>query len=337
MMALCSAEPAARCRRLAFSRQELQIADRARGSGIISYQSTIEPDLDDLTAITAEDADWFAGACDAGGTHSHRHYFPSLMFYSGRGRLVWERHADSILVYQVLRQPDRIKLYLAPFPFSSRALDHALRRMRDYNRGAAGRIKWIPEEDVLAVARHGLDVSHREDEYIFDRSAVMRLEGSGFAKLRQEISRAKRAGQVEIRRYSAQDRETCIRLAETWKTRLEAGQVKVGGHWTKTACLAGADKLGLPILNGIVVTVDGIVRGFAFAGRINADMGCNYLSVTDSQFRGLPHLLCYALMEAQPELPFFNDGNDAGRPGLREQKERFRPAGKHGVYGAWER
>ncbi len=288
----------------------------------------------ELAPIRAEDAAAFSAACDTAGVHTHRHFFPSLLFYSGRGDLRWERHGDSIIVYQILRRPDRMKLYLSPFPFDPDALRHALDRMRDFNGGGPGRIKWIPEEDALDIARQGLRVSFREDEYIFEREAVMKLEGSGFAKLRQEIARARRAGRVEVRPYLPEDREACLALAETWKERLESTGVRVGGHRTKRTCLTQAAQLAPPLLSGMVTEVDGIVRGFAFAGRITGDVGCNYLSTTDSQFRGLPHLLCYSLMEAQPELPYFNDGNDARRPGLREQKERFRPVRRLGLYGA---
>lgn len=227
-----------------------------------------------------------------------------------------------------------MKLYLSPFPFDPDALRHALGRMRDFNGGAPGRIKWIPEEDALDIARQGLSVSFREEEYVFGREAVMKLEGSGFAKLRQEIARARRAGEVAIRPYRPEDREPCLALAESWKQRLEAAGIKVGGHRTKRTCLTEAPRLAPPLLNGMVIEVDGIVRGVGFSGRITEETGCNFLSITDSRFRGLPYLLCYALMEAMPELSYFNDGNDARRPGLREQKERFRPVRRLGVYGA---
>lgn len=266
--------------------------------------------------------------------HTHRHFFPFLHFYSGSGRLRWERHGDSIIVYQILRRPERMKLFLSPFPFDPDALRHALDRMRDFNRGGPGRVKWIPEEDALDVARLGLAVSFREDEYIFAREPVMKLEGSGFAKLRQELARARRAGEVTVRRYRPEDEEACVALAETWKARLEAAGIRVGGHRTKLTCLAEASRLAPPLLAGMVVEVDGILRGFAFSGRITGEVGCNYLSTTDANLRGLPYLLCHALMESLPDLAYFNDGNDAGRPGLREQKERFRPVRKLGIYGA---
>lgn len=307
---------------------------RQAGGRIIPYEAATDLDTVELAPLRAEDATVFSAACEMAGVHTHRHFFPSLHFYSGSGRLCWERHGDSIIVYQILHRPDRMKLYLAPFPFAPEALRHALERMRDFNRGGLGRVKWIPEEDALDIARQGLSVSFREDEYIFARETVMKLEGSDFAKLRQELARARRAGEVTLRPYRAEDEAACLALAEAWKARLESAGVKVGGHRTKRTCLAEAQRLAPPLLSGMVAEVDGILRGFAFAGRITGEMGCNYLSTTDSRYRGLPHLLCYALMEAMPELPYFNDGNDAGRPGLREQKERFRPVRKLGLYGA---
>jgi hypothetical protein len=65
-------------------------------------------------------------------------------------------------------------------------------------------------------------------------------------------------------------------------------------------------------------------------------MGANFICITDNNFRGLPHLLRYRLMEGFPDLTFFNESTDSGRQGLRELKQRFRPIEMHGLFGARE-
>jgi hypothetical protein len=76
------------------------------------------------------------------------------------------------------------------------------------------------------------------------------------------------------------------------------------------------------------------VRGFAFSGPITSTVGCNYICITDTNFRGLPHLLRYRLMAEFPDLIHFNDSIDGGRPGLRELKQRFRPVEMYPVFKA---
>lgn len=293
--------------------------------------------MDDLAPIRAEDADSFIAACNMTRTLTHRHFFPSLHFHGGSSRLRWERHGQSILVYQIWRRPERLtlNLLLPPFPFDVAALRHAVARMRDFNGGRAGRITWLTEDEALAVARENFAVSFKEQEYIFDRAAVLAHEGSAFRKLRQELSRAERAGErVETRPYRSEDLAACVALVRDWRQRLVAAGHTVDGYNMTLNTLKGAHRFASPMLVGRVVEIDGAVSGFAFGGRTSAKMGSNFLSVTSTRFRGLPYLLCVSLMEAHPDLARFNDSVDAGREGLREQKLRFRPAALQPLYGA---
>jgi hypothetical protein len=291
----------------------------------------------DLAPIRVEHADTFIAACNRTSALTHRHYFPSLYFDGGRNHLRWESHGESIIVYQIRRQADRrrMSLLLPPFPFGVAALRHAVERMQDFNKGQPGRIIWVAEADALAVARENFAVYYKEDDYIFDRAAVMAHAGSAFKKLRQELSRAERAGDlVTTRPYRALDLSACVALANSWKERLNAAGISAIGYNMTLNCLARAHEFDAPLLIGRVVEVDGTVRGFAFGGQTSDAMGSNFLSVTDTRFRGLPYLLCYHLMEAHPDLSHFNDSTDGGRDGLREQKRRFQPIALQCLYGA---
>lgn len=297
-------------------------------------------ELADLASVEAEDADAFLAAEHAGVT-SWFHYFPRLHFY-GQSRahmLRWERQAGSILVYQVRRRKvgSRMNLYLPPFPFEPATLRHALQRMQDFNGDRSGRIIFVQEGEAPPIAREGLEIFFKMEEFIFDRAAVMSLEGSCFRSLRQELSRALKPGLVETRPYTAADQPACLALVETWKERLIANGMKVTGYSHTVACLAAAERFPPSLLNGLVVEVDGEVRGFAFSGTLSPTLGCNHLGITDASFRGLPHLLRYRLMAGFPDLIHFNDSVDNGRPGLRELKQRFRPVEMHGLFGARER
>jgi hypothetical protein len=143
-------------------------------------------------------------------------------------------------------------------PFDAAALRHALDRMRDFNQDRSGGILCVAEEEALKVARAGFTVFFKYDEYIFDRAAVMALEGSGFRRLRRERYGAQRVGQIETRPYRAQDEPACLTIVEAWKERLAAAGVKrIEGCRGVLACLAGADRFEYPLLSGLVVEIDG--------------------------------------------------------------------------------
>jgi hypothetical protein len=302
---------------------------------------SIPSELSGLAAINIGDHKIFSDAVESKPIASHLHYFPFLNLFGNSVKkqvLLYERVEDAILIY-LLRQGQRrlrLSLYLPPFPFNLVALRYAQERMQDFNGNRSGRIVWVQESDVIPVARAGFEIFFKEEEFIFDRAAVMGLEGPGFRSLRQELSRAKKPGQVETRHYTADDRSACIALVDDWWDRLVASGMKANGYAYTIACLEMADRFPPSLLNGLVVEVNGEVRGFAFSGSVTGTMGCNFLCITDNSFRGLPHLLRYHLMDEFPGLIHFNDSTDAGRPGLRELKQRFRPVEMHGLFGARE-
>jgi hypothetical protein len=295
--------------------------------------------LDDLWRIRVRDAETFVAACELAGARTRRHYFPSFYFDGGSRRLYWEKRGASVIVYQVQRQPGKPRMHLQvpPFPFDGAALRHAVERMQYFNEGGPVRIMSLTGEEALIVARDNFAITFKEEEYIFDRSAVMALEGSGFRSLRQELSRAQKAGQVETRPYRIEDRDAGVAMVNDWKERLTAAGFEVGGYNAALACLAEAGRFQHPLLSGLVVEIDGVMRGFAFSGTLSGKMGCNFICITDTRYRGLPHLLRYRLMELFPDIPFFNDSTDSGRQGLRELKQRFRPIEMQALYGAYLR
>ncbi|MGO4389496.1 phosphatidylglycerol lysyltransferase domain-containing protein [Microvirga sp. 2YAF29] len=305
-------------------------------------------ELTDLASIEARDADAFLAAAEHERIKSAFYYFPSLYFdaWSRTHMLRWERHAGSILVYLIRQRRDssgakanaQMSLYFPPFPFDPAALRHALRRMRDFNSKRSSKIVIVQEAQVLRIAREGFVISLRCEEFIYDRAAVMALEGSGFRKLRQEMARALRQGMVETRPFTPADQPACLALAEAWRQRLVANRMKIGvAYRHMAACLTVADPFPPSLLKGLVVKVDGEARGFAFSGPITSTMGCNYLCITDLSLPGLALLLRYHLMARFPDLIHFNDAHDAGRPELRNLKQRFSPVEMHGVFSAQER
>lgn len=292
----------------------------------------------DLSPVRVEHAGLFAAA-----THADRkgwiYFFPDLYMNGITGRnwvYLFEQIAGSILVYDLRERRHGVELSLVmpPFPFTDEAMRHAEERMRAFNGPRGWRIRYVQESDALMLVRRGLSISFKQSEYIFDRAAVLAAEGPEFRSLRQELSRARNAGEVATRPYTIGDHPACRAILQQWRDRLVENGMRANGYRSTARCLEVADSFPMPLLCGKVVEVDGEVRGFGFSGRLNETYGCNYICITDTNFRGLPQILRVSLMAEFPELPYFNDSNDAGRPGLREQKLRFRPVEMHHVYQA---
>ncbi|MGO4387391.1 phosphatidylglycerol lysyltransferase domain-containing protein [Microvirga sp. 2YAF29] len=293
----------------------------------------------DLASIEVEDADLFLGAMEEARVKAAFYFFPHL-YFAGRTStrsLLWERHAGSILIYQVRRQKggSEMRLYCPPLPFDASALRHAMQRMQEFNSSRSSRISYVPEEQALQVMREGFSIELKSEDFIYDRAAVVALEGARFAKLRQELARALRQGQVETRPYTSADRPGCVALTEAWRERLVARGMKVGAAYGVTsACLTSSHRFQSPLLTGMVVEVDGKLCGFGFSGQLTSGMGCNYACVTDLAYPGLTLVLRRSVMGAFPHLAHFNDADDAKRPELHASKQRFQPVEMHGVFKA---
>jgi Phosphatidylglycerol lysyltransferase, C-terminal len=306
-----------------------------------SAKGAEQPSPPDLSPIVRHDAAAFVDAATQGGVRCWFAYFPRLYYYGGERNheLLWERHEESILVYQVRRRREevRLNLYLPPFPYTAAALSHAKERMREFNGGPGGRIIFVPEADALSAARGGFEIGFKHEEYLFDRSAVMALEGSAFRTVRSQMSRAAKAGELRTRPYAPSDRDACVALTETWKARLAENGEQATSYRHTMACLADAEQFPATLQQGMVVEIDEVIRGFAFSGHLGGIMGANYICLTDTGVQGLPYLLRYQLMAGFPECAFFNDSTDSDRPGLRDLKLRFRPVEMLGVYTARDR
>jgi hypothetical protein len=301
-------------------------------------------ELTSLSPIAVEDAEAFRAAAEHAGARAAAYYFPRLYFYgqSEAHALRWERHAGAILTYQIRQRKvgsqvkSQMNLFLPPFPFDPAALRHAVQWMRDFNGDRSGRIIFVEEGQALRIAREGFAISVRGEEFIYDRDAVAALRGAAFKGLRQELSRALRAGVVVTRPYTRADYSTCLALTKAWRERLAARGVKPEGYTSTLACLTAADRFPPSLLQGLVAEVDSTVRGFAFGGPLTSTLGSYYLGVADPGVHGLAYLLSHRLMAGWPGLTHFNDSDDAGRPGVRAMKQQFRPVEMHAVFSARE-
>ena len=114
---------------------------------------------------------------------------------------------------------------------------------------------------------------------------------------------------------------------------VEIGLKPDGYHYRK-ACLVGLRSLPEAVVAADVAEIDGRVHAFMIGGPIRPGLGCLLVGHSTPDLQGVPYLMRVHHMARWPDLPRFNDGTDAGRPGLRELKQAFRPVAMNMLYRA---
>lgn len=293
-----------------------------------------------LSIIRAEDHDCFQAAMEQADIRSHHYHFPRLLFSGQRERrlLLFEQVSGSVLLYSLHQRESGLglNLYVPPFPFQTQALQWAQDRMRDFNRGRGGQIEWVQEKDIPLIEGHGFLASLREQEFIYDRAAVVALQGSQFARVRRYLASLKKYDELVVRSFTPADEAGCMALYRKFRTQLKEKGIEPKGLAAMANCLKDAVRLPASRMQGEVFEVDGTVRAYSFGGPINSVYGCVFLTVADHDFPGLAYALRHQMMKNFPDLSYFNDSTDNNRPGLREMKQRFRPVEMHSIYKAQE-
>jgi hypothetical protein len=303
---------------------------------------SIPNELSELATIEIEDREIFSAALEHSSEKSWLYYFPYLHLLwktSKSHALLYEQVDGAILIYRLRVEQERLRLslFLPPFPFHPAPLRRARERMRDFNHDRTSRIVQVQESEAPSVAQEGFEISFSFDEYIYDRAAVAALEGSSFSRLRRSISQYADQS-VAVRDYKTDDQRVCMDLRKKWYDNLELKGVNMGPYYHYTAgCLEKFGDFPSDMIKGQVVEVAGSIRAFSFGGPINKLFGSAFITISDHDMPGLAYLQRYHLLTSMPQLTYFNDSYDTGRPGLAQVKRAFRPVEMHRIYSARER
>jgi hypothetical protein len=99
-------------------------------------------------------------------------------------------------------------------------------------------------------------------------------------------------------------------------------------------CLENYEFFPSGTIKGQVLEIAGSVKAFSFGGPIRSSHGSVFITISDHDMPGLAYLQRYHLLTSMPQLTYFNDSDDTGRPGLAQVKRAFRPVEMHGIYSA---
>jgi len=302
----------------------------------------------DLKQLSLEHLKQFKAAFSAGKQQAWVCYFPFLYFFSLRKSvdLYYLEEGGSICLFLLRRNrgdslPDRMSLYVPPFPLNERALDISTELVNEYNKDWKAKIIWIDESTAnqLSFTKGGsYALRYKEDEFLYDPKKYSDLSGREFRDLRNSVSRMKRRGDIEIRPYKTEYAESCMELLREWSERQDPKYSSIGDIVYTKKCLMLYDQFSSIDLNGRVVFVDGKIKCFSFVGQMHDDMGNAFIMKSDLGISGLNKYAFYQAMLQMHDYGLINGASDLGHAGLRFSKMALQPAGILPIYqGYYER
>jgi hypothetical protein len=194
-------------------------------------------------------------------------------------------------------------------------------------RGFAFSMRRVPTATADRLAGAGFAAAPDRDnfDYVYAVGDIATLAGRHFDGKRNQVRRVTREHACAYGPLDDAAVGECLALEEQWcdlrtchlDETLAAEQEAIG------ACLRSHRELGL---TGGVVRVDGRLKAFALAERLNADTAVVHFEKADPSIAGLyPLMNHWFCREALGAYAFVNREQDLGLPGLRAAKQSWRP------------
>lgn len=162
-------------------------------------------------------------------------------------------------------------------------------------------------------------------DYLYLREELADLPGNRFHKKKNRINYFTARHKHEVHFLSAAHLCGCLQLLDEWGRVAEVeGNRSFGLEMDATVeALARAELLGL---EGVVVTVEGVVRAFTVGERLNRETSVCHFEKADYFMEGLSQLVNREFARLLfSDCRFINREQDLGEPGLRNAKLSYHP------------
>jgi len=163
-------------------------------------------------------------------------------------------------------------------------------------------------------------------DYLYLREELATLPGNRFHKKKNRISYFTARHEHEVQLLSAGHRCGCLQLLDEWGRVAEVeGNQSFNLEMDATVeALTLADRLGL---QGVVLTVAGVVRAFALGERLNRETAVCHFEKADPFMEGASQLVNREFARLLfSDCRYINREQDLGEPGLRNAKLSYHPA-----------
>jgi hypothetical protein len=297
--------------------------------------------LDDLKRASPESYQDYTAALEDSRPKGSSYYLPGLLAYQrpGRREILLDEDEGSICIYRWESREGKshLDIYLAPTPMNSAVLQRCIERANDYNQDKSARILRIDNDDASAVSSLGIRVRKRREQYLFTPERYSDLAGKELYTVRRNCSRIDKLNEVRIETYTPDHAQSCHALLNRWRAEHRERHGSAGGYGSSKRIIDLAGKLPESALTGQVVMIEDKLVAFSFGGNIHSGMACSFERKCENAFNGLTYFQLRNFLLHLNDYAIVNDGSDAGRPGLKQLKDSFRPVEMHAEYRGYQK
>lgn len=297
---------------------------------------------DGLTLLRDSDRARFVAAVEAGRQRGWGYFLPYLLSLNrpGKSAVFIGAESGSLSLFRWRRAAGRTRMDLCfpPIPMNSSCLDRAIERVNAFNGDRSARILRIDEHDAAALSdRPDLQLKPRRRQYLFAPSSYEDLGGRKLRTLRRHVAAIDALPGIRTATMTSQHIDGCRELLRKWSMQHRRRHGTAGGVVTSRLVLDSMVGAESAHLRSQVVLHENRVVAFCLGGPIRDGLACFLEAKCDPAIRGLSYYQRYRFLLHLREFAEVNDGSDAGRAGLRQIKESFRPVDMHVEYRAHQR
>ncbi|MGI9405141.1 MAG: phosphatidylglycerol lysyltransferase domain-containing protein [Hyphomicrobiaceae bacterium] len=289
--------------------------------------------LDGLKVLDIADLEEYQTAISAGRQMGWHYFFPSLLARNrpGRSAVLYTIDAESacIFIWRTKNGKPRIDLLLPPTPMNVPVLLRCIERANDFNGDTSARILRIDAQDAGAIKAARFRVKPRKSQYLYEPQVYRDLRGKKFYTVRRNSTPISLRPDIEVVPFAPTHARACHALLENWRRAHRQRHGTIGGIGMSRRAIDLATMLPQDVLGGQVVLIDGQLVAFALGGKIRSGLACSFERKCSAEPKGLSYFQLHQFLLGFSEFGRVNDGSDAGRAGLRQLKESFRPVAMH--------
>lgn len=314
-----------------------RLSDALTG-GPAGFTGRPSPESVGLTRLTDADRPMFESVLKGSPAELSSYSWPALMIWSDQFEYNWTIIEQQLCLF--VKYIDGLFMPIPPLgqTLTPDAVRICFAKMDSINiRPEISRIENIDGGQIAAFEAMGLVVKPKDQEYLYDRTALARLAGDPYKSKRWACNRFERDHRhdpVRLEPYRPSDLEDCLGLFDRWK-RQKAERSRSDGspdedrmilEDAESAHRRALENFTTIGLTGRVLRLDGKIVGYTFGYPFRSGIFCVLLEVAD---RGIPGLSAYLFREfcrEMPDFPTIHAMDDSGLQRLRAAKRSYHPA-----------
>lgn len=212
--------------------------------------------------------------------------------------------------------------------------------MLETNRAKSiARIENVPETSLPFLNDLGFRVFRKETEYLYTTDFLIQLKGNRYKSQRGAYNAfIRNQSEMTLAPYQSEDYSDCLELHELWRHQrrkscynpLYEGMLSDSEHAHRVGLL-NAEELGL---DGIVLRIEGKLKGYSVGYPLNNKIYCIIFEIADTRQRGIAQFLFREFCRRKANYPFISAMDDSGLENLKRVKLSYRPTEQIRSYNA---